>query len=191
MQEDENKSKTENDTNWTFREESEDSNLDTSNGEDNIQPRKDPITWTASEFVAHQKDNNWYMFAVAAGVGLAAVIFFFTRDIFSTAMVIVAAGIFIAAAARPPRVLHYSLDSRGLMIGSKLYAYEKFKAYSVINEGVFRSISLDPLERFMPSMTIYYDPADEQKITNVLGSYLPYEERQQAPIDKMMRKIRF
>ncbi len=151
----------------------------------------DPVEWTASEYVSHQKDNSWYVMAVGGGVLLSGIIFLFTRDLFSTAMVIVAVGIFIAAAARPPRVLSYMLDSKGITIGRKFYSYEKFKAFSVINEGVLHSISLDPLERFMPNISVYFDPNDEQKITNVLGTYLPFEAKQQTPVDKLMHKIRF
>lgn len=160
--------------------------------DNNAQSSQDELlSWTASEFVAHQKDSAWYGYAVAAGIGVAAVVFLFTRDVFSTAMVIIAAGIFIAAAARPPRVLSYSLSNKGVTIANKFYPYEKFKAFSVINEGAFHSITLDPLERFMPSLTVYYDPADEKKIADVLNIHLPYQERQQAPVDRLMRKIRF
>lgn len=154
-------------------------------------PVADPINWTASEYVAHQKDGAWYAMAAGGGVLLAGAVFLFTRDVFSTVMVIFAVGIFIAAAARAPRVLNYSLDNKGITIGGKFYPYEKFKAFSVINEGVFHSIALDPLERFMPSISVYFDPNDEQKITEVLGVHLPFEAREQTSVDKLMHKIRF
>jgi hypothetical protein len=48
-----------------------------------------------------------------------------------------------------------------------------------------------PLKRFMPPLSLYMDPADEEKIVDVLADYLPVEQREQDPIDKLMRRLRF
>ncbi len=94
-------------------------------------------------------------------------------------------------AGRKPRTHEYQVDSQGVQIGTKKYPYANFKTYSVIEEGPISSITLMPLKRFMPTMSLYYDPQDEERITAVLGSYLPFVEGQKDAIDRLMHRIRF
>jgi hypothetical protein len=59
-----------------------------------------------------------------------------------------------------------------------------------MQEGPLTSANLFPLKRFMPPVTAYFDPKDEEKITNVLGNYLPYEDRKMDGIDRLSRRLR-
>ncbi len=152
----------------------------------------EPVTWTASEFVAHQKSPSWYG---ALGVGtviLAGLVFLVTRgDFISTGVVVFAAVIFGIFAARQPRTLEYRLDDGGLSIGGKFYAYDVFKSFSVVDEGAFSGILLFPLKRFMPLLTILYAPEDEHKIVDLLADRLPMENRSYDAVDRLMHRIRF
>lgn len=149
------------------------------------------ITWTASEYIAHHKSPGWYGALGGIAVVVAAVIWFFTKDIISAAVVIVAAIAFGGYGARQPRQLRYSLDNHGLTIGERRFVYQQFRSFSMVPEGAFASIVFVPLKRFSPLTTIYYDPADEAKIVALLSDRLPHEERQQAMIDRLMWRIRF
>src|SRR5437870_2945293 len=44
---------------------------------------KDGITWTASEFVAHEKSAGWYLALTVVALVIAGVIYLLTRDIIS------------------------------------------------------------------------------------------------------------
>lgn len=149
------------------------------------------ITWTASEFMAHHKNGNWYVILFAGAVVAAILIYLLTKDKITASMLLMAAVLMAVVAARQPRTLAYVLNDVGLQIEQKLYPYHDFKAFSVINEGAINSIMLLPLKRFAPSVTIYYDPKDEDKILDTLSLVLPYEEREQDPIDRFMQRIRF
>lgn len=177
------------DANWEFHSEAE----PTAQAEENvIIEETKPITWSASEYVAHHKNTAWFVAASLVAIAIACVVFLATNQSwFSAALVLIASATFIFFAAQPPRTLEYSLDGHALTIAGKAYDYHRFKSFSVIQEGAVNSISLEPLERFMPVISIYYEPKDEEKITSLLGKYLPYEERELAQVDKLMRKIRF
>ena len=151
----------------------------------------EPVTWTASEYVAHEKGAMWYLSLAAIFASGTLLAFLFTRDYVTTAVVPVVGIIFGIAAARPPRVLNYEIDDQGLHIEAKSYPYNVFKSFSIVEEGAFHSIVLMPLKRFMPALTIYYAPEDEHKIADVLGSFLPVEVSKLDLIDRLMRKIRF
>lgn len=150
------------------------------------------VSWTASEFIAYQKDTGWYIKALLVLVVIAGLSYLITGgDIASVVIIVIVIGVFISFASRQPRTLTYQVTNKGLQVGEKLYAYNTLKSFAVIDEGNINSIDLIPLKRFMPSVSIYFDPKDETAIVQALGEFLPKEDRQQAPIDKLMHKIRF
>ncbi|HEY1063702.1 MAG TPA: hypothetical protein VGE30_00195 [Candidatus Saccharimonadales bacterium] len=149
------------------------------------------ISWTASEFVAHQKSGGWYgMLGVGAFLA-ALIIWFITKDMVSAVVILLAALAFGVFAARQPRELSYRLDDHGLTIGPRQYAYGNFRSFAIMREGAFASIVFAPLKRFAPLTTIYYDPNDEAKIVDLLSDRLPMEERKHDPIERLMWRIRF
>lgn len=150
-----------------------------------------PVSWTASEYVAHDKNAGWYVLVVLAALGLGGLIYLFTREWVSPVVVVLLGIAFAAFGARKPQVLEYAIDDAGVRIGQKLYPYGLFRTFSVIEEGAVRSILLMPLQRFNLPINVYYDPADEEKIIDALSFHLPHEDRQLSAIDNLMRKIRF
>lgn len=149
------------------------------------------ITWTASEFIAHQKSSGWYGYLAGGAAVLTLIVWFLTRDFISSAVVVAAAAAFGFYAARKPRDVSYSLDGDGLTIANRSFPYQQFRSFSIIREGAFSSIAFVPLKRFAPLVSIYYDPADEQKIVDLLNSQLPLEHRQPDLIDQLMWRMRF
>ena len=174
------------DSQWTFHAE------DTSDtGINNELPAIKPVSWSASEYVAHDKTIGWFLGLGATILAVALVVYFITRELVSPVVIAIIGIAFGVFAARQPQVLEFALDEKGLHAGNKLYSYDHFKSFSILEEEATRSILLMPLQRFMPPITVYYDPADENKIIDILGSYLPHEDRQHDLVDRFMRKIRF
>lgn len=124
-------------------------------------------------------------------LGIVAVIFLLTRDPISSLATFIIGLLLIVFASRKPRVLNYEISDQGIQIGQKLYPFATLKSFAVIDEGAIHSIDLLPLQRFMPAVSMYYEPADEATIVQTLGSFLPKEERSQPLIDQLMHKIRF
>lgn len=151
----------------------------------------EPVSWTASEFVSHEKSAGWYFLVIFGALLLGVVIYWLTKDIVSPVVVTVVGIAFAAFGARKPRVLNYAIDNEGVHIGARTYPYAMFRTFSVIEEDAIRSILLMPMQRFNLPISIYYEPTDEAKIIDTLGAYLPHQDRKPAPIDSFMRKIRF
>jgi hypothetical protein len=149
------------------------------------------ITWTASEFIAHHKSPGWYLILGSSALVVAIIIWLLTRDTITSIVVIVAAITFGFYGARQPRQLQYSLDGRGLSIGQRHFFYEQFRSFSIMPEGAVSSIVFMPLKRFAMLTTIYYDPADEPKIIDLLIDRLPHEDRQKDMFDRLLWRIRF
>lgn len=170
---------------WQFRDEE-------STGSGSVSASKhDPVEWTASEYIAHEKGLNWYALLGLAIVAFAAVVYGLTGELISSAVIVVMGIAFGAFAARQPQELHYSLDSNALHVGPRSYGYGQFKSFTIVEEGPIHSIILMPLQRFMPPLSVYYAPEDEDKIADALSAYLPYEDRKQDFVDRLMRRVRF
>lgn len=152
---------------------------------------EESLTWTASEYIAHGKSAGWHIVFILASLAIAVVTWLITKDVF-TAVIIVLAGVVLSLyGGRQPKALQYQLDNHGLIIGQKQFLYSDFKAFSVIQEGQFESISLLPTKRFMPMTSLYFDPKDADQIIDILGMHLPHQERKADAVDNLMRKIRF
>jgi hypothetical protein len=149
------------------------------------------VEWTASEFVAHNKGTGWFAALGAGSVVLAALVYLLTRDLISAIIIIVVALLLGVSGGRKPRILHYRINDSGLAIGDKFYAYSEFKSFSVMEEGAFSSVMFIPLKRFMPPISIYYEPTDEERIVEVIAYFLPMENREHDVLDNLVRRIRF
>jgi hypothetical protein len=151
----------------------------------------DDISWTAAEFVEHQKSTSWYMALTVAALAAAAIDFLFTRDFISTGVIILAAALFGTYAGHKPRTQQYYLSPQGLQIGEKLYGFQAFRNFSVIEEGNLISIVFMPLKRFAPSLTIYVAQDIEERVLDYLSEFLPFEQHQGDAVDGLLRRIRF
>jgi hypothetical protein len=149
------------------------------------------VSWTASEFIAHEKSAGWYINLAGAALLLAVLMYLFTRDMVSVVVVVVGAIFLGIFAARKPRQLDYVIDRHGVKIGAKQYGFQDFKSVSMVQESQFSAINLMPLKRFAPILTIYYAPEQEQQILTILADYLPLEEARPDRVETLMRRIRF
>jgi hypothetical protein len=149
------------------------------------------VTWTASEFIAHDKPSLWYGgFILAVGL-VGGITYLISREIIMVVAVVAAMASFGIMATRRPRVLEYQLDAHGVQIGPKLYHYGEFRSYSLLQIGAIHAIDLIPVQRFKPLITIYFPPDQEEPILSKLGESLPLEQRSVDLVDRLMHRLRF
>lgn len=149
------------------------------------------VRWTASEFIAHDKDALWYIGLAAVAAMAAVVLYLVTKDVVTPIVVVAAAIIFGIYGSHRPRQIDYELSPQGISIGERHLTYDTFRCFSVVPDRAFSTIVLMPLKRFAVPLTLYYAPDDEGPITKILSEMLPYEPRQPDMTDRMLRKIRF
>ena len=149
------------------------------------------ISWTASEFVAHDKTPGWYLMLAIGTAVLAAIVYLVSRDFISVGVVVAAGLVFGVFASHKPRQRQYRVDAQGINVDDKRYNYADFRSFSVVPEGAFKSIVFMPLKRFSPPLSIYYAPEDEDRIVGLLADRLPFEQGHRDAVDSLMRRIRF
>lgn len=165
---------------WEFRQEGQAS-----------RPAEERAHWTASEFISHEKGMSWFLLLGVSTALLMLAVFFITRDIVSTIVVLFVAVMFGVYAVRQPKVREYSITNKGIQIDERQYTYGLFRSFCIIQDGGVRAIELLPMRRFMPILSIYVDPENEKTVVEALADYLPFEQREQAAVDKLMRRLRF
>ena len=183
-----------NETNWEYNAESTYSGGDVSQQQNAgvPLPTLPDISWSASEYLAHSKSAGWYGMLLLGGAALVAVIYFITGgDLFATISVAIAILAVGAYAGRPPATKQYTLSEQGIQVDQATHQYSSFRSFSVVEDGAINSIWLKPLKRFSPMLVMYCSPDEEEGIVNMLSNFLPHEQRELDPLDRLSRKMRF
>lgn len=150
---------------------------------------KEIVNWDAEEYIQRKKNAGWYIaFAIVilALIALSVVLKWWTF----TALVVLSAIALLIYVMRPPRQLHYSLSDKGLSEGNKLYNYEDFKSFGVLQDDDNFAIVMTPRKRFSPRVTIYFPQESGEEIVDAFGMRLPMEEVKLDFLDRMVRMLR-
>jgi hypothetical protein len=149
------------------------------------------LTWNASEFHAHEKTANWYVLLAMATIAVGAVLYFLTKSIVTPVVVVIGGCMLGVFGTHKPNQIDYGLNSHGLRIGKKEYAYDEFQLFVVTPQSIYPEVTLIPTKRFMPSLSLRYTPEVEDKVLNILADHLPSEVRRLDLVDNLMQHIRF
>lgn len=161
-------------------------------GRSSSKPAKDStITWTASEYIDHSRGPSWYLALIVSTILLAIAIYLVTKDYFASGVIVVVGLIVGVFSTHKPKQVSYELSSSGLKAGEKVYPMSLFRSFALIREGALSSVNLIPIKRFMPPLSIYFDPSDGPKIIAILGDHLPLEEGGLDAIERLSRRLRF
>lgn len=148
------------------------------------------VTWQASEYVHHDKKFGWYLiFFVFVAVLIAVAVI--THQWLTIGVFVVMAGALVVYANKAPRVLNYSLGDQGITIDNKLYPYNTFRSFGVIQDVAWHLIDLEPLRRFMPRLSIMIEDDRRDQIVDILAEYMPRQDRQPDLIERAARYLRF
>ena len=147
------------------------------------------ISWEAQEYVSRDKNVGWYIALVIIGLSLTAVGVLVKWWSFSL-LIVVSVIALIVYSVRPPRMLKYTMSSKGLKEGNRMYNFEDFRAFGVINDGGHYAIVLTPRKRFSPRTWVYFPEQQGEGIVDAFGMRLPMEEVKLDVIDKIVRALR-
>ena len=148
------------------------------------------FSWQASEYIHHEKRPLWFvgLFALAALLAAYCVWVHNWTGLAVLAMIVVAV---IKFGLTQPAVRQLTLDDQGLSIDQKLYRYDQFRSFSVMPDVAWHSIDLEPLRRFQPRLTIYFDDKDAETIISLLSAQLPRVDRLPDIIERLARAVKF
>lgn len=150
-----------------------------------------PITWTAEEYVHLDRSPLWFVFFTIVVLALVAASIFLLKSWSFSILIIVMAVALLVYIRRPPRTLTYALSPvQGLYVGEKLYTFDEFKAFGLIQDGPRYSIMLIPRKRFAPGVSVFFPDEVGERIVDILGQRLPMETLKLDMVDVIVRKLR-
>lgn len=151
---------------------------------------QEPIRWQASEYIHQEKNALWFLIFWIVVLGLMALAIFLMQAWTFAILIAVMAVAVVVYARRPPRELTYTLSTKGLYVGDRLYDMSEFKSFGIIHDGAEFSVMLIPVKRFLPGVTVYFPEALGEQIVDFLGVRLPMQELHLDVIDRLVRKLR-
>lgn len=154
-----------------------------------VKTSRGSVNWEAEEYIQGEKDGKWYLGLVVGTVVLAVASVLLKWWTF-TVLIVLSAIALVIYAKRPARMLHYSLTSKGLSEGNRLYSYEDFKSFGVLMEGVKPAIVLTPRKRFSPRVTVYFPQEQGEEIVDAFGAKLPMEDVKLDFLDRVVKMMR-
>lgn len=148
------------------------------------------ISWEASEYVHNDKGAMWLVGLGLVGLVFAAIALFLQAWTFLIMIIVacVAMGVF---AFRKPHVLQYTLNDNGVQIADKTYHYSDFRAFGIMQEGAFFTMTLIPVKRFAPALSVYFAEEQGEDIVDIVSAHLPMEHIEPDIIDRLMHRLRF
>jgi len=147
------------------------------------------VSWEAEEYLQKDKNAGWYVGLVIVTVVLVAVSILLQWWTF-TALIVLSAIALAIYSARPPRKLKYSLSNKGLTEGEKLYSYDDYKSFGILEDDGNYAIVLCPKKRFAARVTVYFPEQNGEAIVDAFGVRLPMEDVKMDFLDKMVKWLR-
>ncbi len=150
-----------------------------------------PVTWSAQEYVHLDKGPVWFIVLVLIALALIATDVFFLQSWTFSLLVVVMFVALIVYIRRPPRTLTYAISpAQGLYVGERLYPFDEFKAFGVIEQEGHHSILLIPRKRFGMGVSVFFPEEAGEQIVDLLGQQLPMESLKLDVVDKIVHSLR-
>ncbi len=149
------------------------------------------IVWQSAEYMAHDKNANWYTMMLIGSVVIAGIVYVLNRDILTAAIVLFALVGLGYFSGRKPREQQFAVSTDGAHVGHNYYPFHNFRSFSVVEDASASSIILMPLKRFMPAVNIYVPAEYEEQVISFIADILPFEQHKTDFAESLMRRIRF
>jgi hypothetical protein len=149
------------------------------------------ISWSASEFIEHDKSVGWYIVLAIGSVVTSIVLYLITKQIMSVILVILMSVVFGVYGSAKPRTLSYSVSPSGLMVGNKFHSFSTIKSFSVISEEGMPYIQILFQKRLSVPVNIYTAPNELDSVVDAISRFVPYDQKKRDIADKLSSRIRF
>jgi hypothetical protein len=153
--------------------------------------KKNKIKWSSSSDINIGRHKGWYLGLVFVFAIVSIVFYLISKDLVAAVVILLSGILIYYYGIKRPREINYSIDENSIDINNRKYNLSSYKYFYVNEREHGGSASLVPLKRFSPSLDLFYDIADEDKILEILSNSLPLKQKETDLFDSMMRFIGF
>ena len=148
------------------------------------------IEWNAPEHYHFEKSSDWYWAVGIIAVTCAVLAFIFNNIVFGI-FIIVGTLALILHAARKPRILHYEINDRGVVIDNTLYPFVSLDSFWIDTLHHEPKILIKSLKTFMPFISIPISEVDPEDVRTILLTYIAETEHVEPFTQKLFEALGF
>lgn len=148
------------------------------------------IAWDAPEHIHTEKNNDWY-WAVGIITITAAILAFIFGNIIFGIFIIVGAFALVVHASKPPKIVHYEINDRGVVADNTLYPFLTLESFWIDAHEQPAKILIKSHKTFMPFITIQIEDVDPEKVRDILLNYIAETEHHEPLTQKIMERFGF
>jgi hypothetical protein len=153
----------------------------------------DRIIWEAPEHIKPEKKDDWFwiigIFAVAA-----IILSIYFNNILFALIILFGILIIFTTANKPPRVIEFEINKKGIRIEKVLYTYANLESFYLVDEDGYERdrILIKSKKLFVPLIVLPIgNVVDHNIISEFLIEYLHEEELHESTLQKMMQNLGF
>jgi len=147
------------------------------------------IRWEAPEYAHHERGTGWYViFGVVTLLLVVAAILIIKSITFAILVPVMAVALFVYT-QHAPEVLRYTLSRKGLHINDKLFMYNQFKSFGIVDHNGMHSAVLVPRKRFQLGQTVYFPAEVGEQLVDMLAARLPMKELEPDALDRLLARL--
>ena len=148
------------------------------------------ISWNAPQHFYIEKRPDWYWAVGIITLALAAVAFIFGQVI-TGLFVVVAAVALVLHASRPPRIVYYEVNDRGLLVDDVLYPFLSLESFWIPHDEFPPKLLIKSRKLLMPLITIIIDEVDPEEIREVMLRYIAETEHREPFLHHVLERLGF
>lgn len=147
------------------------------------------IRWEAPEYAHHERGTGWYViFGIVTLILVVAAILIIKSITFAILVPVMAVALFVYT-QHAPEVLRYTLSRKGLHINDKLFTYNQFKSFGIVDHNGMHSAVLVPRKRFQLGQTVYFPTEVGEQLVDMLAARLPMKELEPDALDRLLARL--
>ena len=149
------------------------------------------LSWEAEEFTHHDKGKDWFWSVGIVTLGFFALALILQNYLFA---ILVLIGGFVVAlhGSKKPKVVRFSVTSRGIAVDNTLYPYDHLKCFWInYDPPHIRDLYLISGKTFQPQITIPLGNTEPNEIREHLIKFIEEKEVEESLFDTIARFFRF
>lgn len=149
------------------------------------------IKWEAPDF-EHSQSSPVLLLILGVLLGVGAIGLLFFKNFLFSIFLLIAGGLVVSHAYRIPRQINFSITSRGITIGGRLYTFEDLHSFWIFYDPpLFKELSLRSRKTFMPIIRAPLGELDPIRLRNILLRFLREEKDEMSAVDVIAKRLGF
>ncbi len=148
------------------------------------------VSWSAPEHLYVEKRQDWYWAVGIVTLALAAVAFIF-GNVITGIFIIVAAVALVLHASRPPKIVSYEINDRGIMADNVLYPFLTLESFWIPHDEFPPKLIVKSRKLFMPYIVIYIDEVDPENVREIMLTYIAETEHRESILKHILERLGF